>query len=555
MGFGLAVLGLMASLLIPATPVSAHRGTSQPADVASAVQDPGKYADHELLNALSHADLLDTWLDTAPVSASAALLDVDGGDSYQQTRDSLITRVLELVDRSASIDERSERLDQAVARIDVLAELLDEFSAGALVATDGTQSSTIRTDVVRTRTELELAIPAERTMGFSLDGIVLIEYQIEWARAEFVRELTALSHSEGTTAELARTRNRISEVLKGLTRIEESVGELVSETAVERGGLVEEQGALRELMATMHRQRMLSSTFVGGLPLVTLDAYVHGASYGSDGCTVDWRLLAGIGRIESRHGTMNDSSVQASGKLTTSIYGPLLDGGATVAEAEAAARQAEEAAAAALEAEAAEVARIEKERAEHFNSLVWGEVPSDDVADDSESAETQGGLEEDNLAAEASIFDPDLWGDQSSTDAQRDTATDDDDDDGDADAESEENEDAVLTGNGFAVIEDTDNGSLDGNSRWDRAVGPMQFIPETWGYWQTDGNGDGWSDPQNLYDAAASAARFLCKLQQSRGSSPDVFVLGYNSSETYVNNVLDVAASFDTITLPTLATD
>ncbi|MBB1262460.1 lytic transglycosylase domain-containing protein, partial [Streptomyces alkaliterrae] len=68
----------------------------------------------------------------------------------------------------------------------------------------------------------------------------------------------------------------------------------------------------------------------------------------------------------------------------------------------------------------------------------------------------------------------------------------------------------VLDGNGFALIKDTDKGAFDGDSRYDRAVGPMQFIPSTWAGWGADGNGDGKSDPNNIYDAALAAGRYLC---------------------------------------------
>jgi hypothetical protein len=60
------------------------------------------------------------------------------------------------------------------------------------------------------------------------------------------------------------------------------------------------------------------------------------------------------------------------------------------------------------------------------------------------------------------------------------------------------------------AIADSDAGLLDTDPLWDRAVGAMQFTPGTWRRWASDGNGDGRSDPQNLYDAALGAARKLC---------------------------------------------
>src|SRR3546814_20580862 len=53
-------------------------------------------------------------------------------------------------------------------------------------------------------------------------------------------------------------------------------------------------------------------------------------------------------------------------------------------------------------------------------------------------------------------------------------------------------------------------GRWDGDARWDRAVGPMQFIPGTWKSFGVDGSGDGLADPNNVFDAATAAARYLC---------------------------------------------
>ena len=69
----------------------------------------------------------------------------------------------------------------------------------------------------------------------------------------------------------------------------------------------------------------------------------------------------------------------------------------------------------------------------------------------------------------------------------------------------------VLDGKPFARVPDTDGGVLDGDRRWDRAVGPMQFLPATWIAFAVDLDGDGRLDPQDVEDAAGSAAVYLCQ--------------------------------------------
>ncbi|MGR6969798.1 lytic transglycosylase domain-containing protein [Streptomyces cynarae] len=98
----------------------------------------------------------------------------------------------------------------------------------------------------------------------------------------------------------------------------------------------------------------------------------------------------------------------------------------------------------------------------------------------------------------------------------------------------------VLNGNGFASIKDTDNGAYDGDSTYDRAVGPMQFIPSTWAWAGRDGNGDGVKDPNNVYDAALAAAHYLCRADRDLSVQADMnaAILSYNNSQDYLNTVL-----------------
>ncbi|MGW0993764.1 lytic transglycosylase domain-containing protein [Streptomyces sp. NPDC002523] len=97
-----------------------------------------------------------------------------------------------------------------------------------------------------------------------------------------------------------------------------------------------------------------------------------------------------------------------------------------------------------------------------------------------------------------------------------------------------------LDGNGFALIRDTDHGAYDGNSQYDQAVGPMQFIPSTWAWAGRDGNADGKADPNNVYDAALAAGHYLCRYDWNLSQDADLHraILSYNNSQDYLNLVL-----------------
>lgn len=103
-----------------------------------------------------------------------------------------------------------------------------------------------------------------------------------------------------------------------------------------------------------------------------------------------------------------------------------------------------------------------------------------------------------------------------------------------------------LNGDGFAAIADTDAGALDGDARWDRAVGPMQFIPSTWKMEGKDANGDGVADPHNIDDAALSAAGYLCAggrdLTTDQGWTDAIW--SYNQSEAYLAQVGEQAVGY-----------
>jgi hypothetical protein len=104
----------------------------------------------------------------------------------------------------------------------------------------------------------------------------------------------------------------------------------------------------------------------------------------------------------------------------------------------------------------------------------------------------------------------------------------------------------ALNGVQFAYIGDSDGGQWDGDTRYDRAMGPMQFIPTTWRSYAIDGNGDGRADPFNINDAALAAASYLCRaggnLRTEGGLRNAVFA--YNHSDSYVAQVLALARAY-----------
>lgn len=99
---------------------------------------------------------------------------------------------------------------------------------------------------------------------------------------------------------------------------------------------------------------------------------------------------------------------------------------------------------------------------------------------------------------------------------------------------------------GTARILDTDGGRFDGDHVFDRAVGPMQFIPGTWRSYGVDASRDGVADPHNAIDATWSAARYLCALGADDPSRVADAIWSYNHSWEYVDEVMAQASAYAT---------
>lgn len=100
--------------------------------------------------------------------------------------------------------------------------------------------------------------------------------------------------------------------------------------------------------------------------------------------------------------------------------------------------------------------------------------------------------------------------------------------------------------NGTQAITDTDGGLLDQDSVYDRAVGPMQFIPSTWSSVKVDADGDGQRNPQDIDDASLASGVYLCSGtdDMSARSGQEASIFRYNHSRAYVDLVLRIMEAY-----------
>ncbi|MFC0030969.1 lytic murein transglycosylase [Micromonospora chaiyaphumensis] len=106
---------------------------------------------------------------------------------------------------------------------------------------------------------------------------------------------------------------------------------------------------------------------------------------------------------------------------------------------------------------------------------------------------------------------------------------------------------APLDGQGGrSRILDTDQGQLDHDPVYDKALGPMQFIPSTWQQIGADADNDGVKNPHDIDDAALAAGRYLCQGGRNMTIAGDWWgaILSYNDVRRYAQDVFDKADEY-----------
>jgi membrane-bound lytic murein transglycosylase B len=272
---------------------------------------------------------------------------------------------------------------------------------------------------------------ALRDRGSDLQIDRVAEARRPWSKAHEARLVTqgqvararvATAAAGATAAEAIDERDRSDELLRAAD----------AAVATALGDRLEAEADTQRVLAERRTARLDSTVAAFDVPLVALHAYWRAAELAP--CKIPWWVIAGIGRVESGHGSAQGSALTPEGDTTVRILGIPLDGRP-----------------------------------------------------------------------------------------------------------------------GVATIGDSDGGRLDGDTTFDRAVGPMQFIPGTWNRWAADGNADDEPDPHNIYDAAGAAARYLCFSRGDLLTEPAIrgALLAYNRSVPYGTKVLAEGGRYrDALDLP-----
>lgn len=419
--------------------------------------------------------------DSTVFATGVDLIPVDGQDLDRYIeRHIRVLQILDTLDRdliqtTSAIDIRRPRVDRINAAI--AAEHSEEARLAGEIVTLKMAIAELAVRAFIGEEELETALSVPET-GPGENRVVTNEVRDDQSHQIDVRDI-----------EIIRRQNRRSELQSELAALRSELAVLSEERSTILNHRRTADVLLRQT-ATSYQEALHARLpeFVDGtdIPLVALNAYVVAERLLAEekpSCQIEWWMLAGIGKIESYHGHFGDSTLNSNGHTTEIIRGPALDG------------------------------RI------------------------LEGAEF---LEEGATAPEASNRTESTPVPPAAPDASA-TAAAPADSAGDSAADG--TDDAVAAApvpviKRLALIEDTDGGELDRDTTYDRAVGPMQFIPQTWRTYKADANADENSDPQNMYDAALASARYLCtasSMATDEGRKTAFFA--YNHDEEYSANV------------------
>jgi membrane-bound lytic murein transglycosylase B len=221
--------------------------------------------------------------------------------------------------------------DDAAERLVTLAT--EERDLAVDTARAGAAERLARTAATRWQRRAQ-ALAVEAYIGGSGDDAVIAAgldpgYTLPERRALLTGEVNAHWQAELTDArqELRSATSRHDELVDRHDDVvveQQRTGEAHAEAAAEE----------RRLRPTVQDARATAVVAGSDLTLVALDAYLRAAmdtSAEMPGCGIPWWLLAGIGRVESGHGTFSTSVLDPAGTSRPAIIGIPLNGGNSTA--------------------------------------------------------------------------------------------------------------------------------------------------------------------------------------------------------------------------------
>ncbi len=220
---------------------------------------------------------------------------------------------------------------RAAARLAALAVEERDLAAGEARA--GADARLARTQAERWRRRVgNLAVRAYIGAGGD-DAAVLggldPGYTLPERRALLVTEV-----DRDWRANLAARQRELAAARDRRDRLGRRHQEVVADQTRTEAARADALGEERRLRPAVKAARATSVVVGSDLTLVALDAYLRASFEVNDqmpGCRLPWWLLAGIGRVESGHGTFATSELDAGGTARPSIIGIALDGGNSTA--------------------------------------------------------------------------------------------------------------------------------------------------------------------------------------------------------------------------------
>ncbi|HEY5888128.1 MAG TPA: lytic transglycosylase domain-containing protein [Acidimicrobiales bacterium] len=220
---------------------------------------------------------------------------------------------------------------RAAARLAALAVEERDLAAGEARA--GADARLARTQAERWRRRVgNLAVQAYIGAGGD-DAAVLggldPGYTLPERRALLVTEV-----DRDWRANLTARQSELAAARVRRNRLERRHQEVVADQTRTEAARAEALGEERRLRPAVQAARATAVVVGSDLTLVALDAYLRASLEVNDqmpGCRLPWWLLAGIGRVESGHGTFATSELDAGGTARPSIIGIALDGGNSTA--------------------------------------------------------------------------------------------------------------------------------------------------------------------------------------------------------------------------------